>query len=58
MKKNVRRLSLNRETLRSLDPSTLSGAAGGTFTRDPEELDSHFDHTCGSVCDIPSWHYC
>jgi hypothetical protein len=65
MKKTVKKLSLHRETVRNLVGSDLSRAAGGTYTSsfclEPTAcecggLDSHFDHTCGSVCDIPSWH--
>ena len=45
MKKGVKKLHLGRETMLSLDRNQVGGAA-----------DTHFDHTCGSVCDIPSWH--
>lgn len=48
MKKGIKKLHLGRETVLSLDPDKLGPANGG--------LDTHFDHTCGSVCDIPSWH--
>ena len=50
MKKKVKKLSLDRETLRLLEGENLGKVPGGF------ELDSHYDHTCGSVCDIPSWH--
>lgn len=32
MKKRLQKLTLNRETLRSLEDARLEGAAGGTFT--------------------------
>jgi len=56
MKKGMKKLSLHRETLRSLAQRNLKTVAGGSAIEDPVIGDSHFDHTCGSVCDIPSWH--
>lgn len=68
MKKRTKKLSFTRETIRSLDSGTLGKAAGGTDTSDfciaptgcecgsGDCSDSHFAHTCGTVCDIPSWH--
>ena len=54
MKKKVKKLRLDRETIRLLQENSLVQAAGAFY------VDSHYDHTCGSVCDIPSWHctYC
>jgi len=45
MKKGIKKLQLARETLQ---PLQVEKAAGG--------LDTHFDHTCGTVCDIDTWH--
>ena len=42
MKKRARKLSLNRETLGSLEETRLRGAAGGSFTYDPGQ--------CGTTC--------
>jgi hypothetical protein len=39
MKKSVKKLTLHRETLRSLEESTIQAAVGGTTAR-----------TCGSPC--------
>jgi hypothetical protein len=47
MQKKIRKLRLDRETLRNLD---------GEMTKVKGALDSHFDHTCGTVCDIETWH--
>ena len=56
MKKRVTALRLHRETIRSLSGQTLGKVEGGFV----EDLDTVRDHTCGTVCDIPSWHctYC
>ena len=55
MNKKLKRLNLNRETIQSLSSTSLGKAAGGIEVFQ-NELDTHFDHTCGTVCDIPSWH--
>jgi len=47
MKRKIRKLHLERETLRNLD---------GELAKVKGALDSHFDHTCGTVCDIETWH--
>ena len=41
MKKKIRRLRLDRETVRNLTPENLEGVAGGAFT----------DDTCHFSCD-------
>ena len=56
MNKKLKKLNLNRETIQSLSSTSLGKVAGGTGIEDPVIGDSHFDHTCGTVCDIPSWH--
>ena len=65
MKKKAKKLTLHRETVRNLAGSDLNRAAGGTDTSgfcleasgcECVVSDSHFDHTCGTVCDIPTWH--
>ena len=53
MRKNLKKLSLNRETLRSLHGTNLGNVAGGS---EDQPLDTHYDHTCGTVCDIETWH--
>jgi hypothetical protein len=55
MHKRAKKMTLHRETLRSLDPKKLTHVAGGSGTP-LQDKDTHFDHTCGTVCDIPSWH--
>lgn len=57
MKKQAKKMKLHRETIRSLSGAKLRTAAGGSGPTPIEpDLDTHFDHTCGTVCDIPSWH--
>ena len=61
MNKKVKKMSLHRETIRSLSGEKLRVVAAGSGpTPLQPDLDTHFDHTCGTVCDIPSWHctYC
>lgn len=67
MKKKVRKLSLNRETISSLDGKALGQVAGGATSAEciaPTGCECGTDgcispswqHTCGTVCDIPTWH--
>jgi hypothetical protein len=64
MKKSVRRLALSRETVRRLDLQLLNGVAGA-FEEDNSQAggcgslsntSNSCAHTCGTVCDIPTWH--
>lgn len=59
MKKKTSRLTLNRETLRHLQDAATGEAKGAsgpmTFPVNEDTLMS-WQHTCGSVCDIPTWH--
>ncbi|HSG39447.1 MAG TPA: class I lanthipeptide [Thermoanaerobaculia bacterium] len=67
MKKKTRKLNLNRETISSLDRAALGHAAGAGTSEEcivPTGCECGSDgcigpswqHTCGTVCDIPSWH--
>ena len=58
MKKKTSRLTLNRETLRLLSDKATKDAQGGSGMTFPVNEDTlmSWQHTCGSVCDIPSWH--
>jgi hypothetical protein len=68
MKKKTRKLSLNRETISSLDNAALRKAGGAGTSEECIEatgcdcpgtngcIGPSWQHTCGTVCDIPSWH--
>lgn len=62
MRKNVRVLRLNRETLRNLDAEPLRGAAGGGMVAEPVDpysqagascVQSCFFNTCYATCPWP-----
>ena len=69
MKKRTQKLTLNRETLRLLGTNEMSRVVGATedtssacFEATHCEcvsdgcINPTWQHTCGTVCDIPSWH--